>query len=232
MSRPDEPALPVVPQPPAPTDPTTETVETVEALVRRRLADALGGWRGVVEAAVPTLTFTLGWVTTRELRGSLTAAVAAAVLLLVVRLAQRQTPQFVVNSLFGIGIAAVFALRSGEAQDAFLPGILYNAVYAVVLIVSVVTRWPVVGFLIGSVTGDPTGWRDDRAVVRLCQRLTLLLALPCIARVVVQYPLYLAELVGWLGVTKVLMGWPLQLGALAAMGWVLTRGRTPVNQRA
>ena len=232
MSRPDEPALPVVPQPPAPTDPTTETVETVEALVRRRLADALGGWRGVVEAAVPTLTFTLGWVTTRELRGSLTAAVAAAVLLLVVRLAQRQTPQFVVNSLFGIGIAAVFALRSGEAQDAFLPGILYNAVYAVVLIVSVVTRWPVVGFLIGSVTGDPTGWRDDRAVVRLCQRLTLLLALPCIARVVVQYPLYLAELVGWLGVTKVLMGWPLQLGALAAMGWVLTRGRTPVNRRA
>ena len=75
--------------------------------------------------------------------------------------------------------------------------------------------------------------------MRLCSRLTWLLALPCLARVVVQGPIYLAGRNGWwstdsavaaLGVTKLAMGWPLQLAALAAMLWVLTRNRTPIEQ--
>ena len=52
--------------------------------------------------------------------------------------------------------------------------------------------WPVVGFMVGSVTGDPTAWHQDKQVVRLCTRLTWLLALPCVLRVVVQGPIWLA----------------------------------------
>ena len=48
-----------------------------------------------------------------------------------------------------------------------------------------VIGWPVVGFMVGSVTGDPTAWHQDKQVVRLCTRLTWLLALPCVLRVVV-----------------------------------------------
>jgi hypothetical protein len=157
-----------------------------------------------------------------------------AVLLLAVRIAQRQPVQFVLNSLVGIGVAALFALRSGEAQDAFLPGIIYNAGYAVVLGASVLVGWPVVGFLIGSVTGDPTAWHSDRALVRLCNRLTVLLALPCVLRVLVQYPLWLGgeDMVGWLGTAKIVLGWPLQVAALAAMLWLLGRNKTPVEPRA
>jgi hypothetical protein len=123
----------------------------------------------------------------------------------------------------------VFASRTGKAEDVFLPGIIYNAVYAVGLSLSVLVRWPVVGLMLASVTGDLTAWRKDPAVVRLCSRLTLVLAVPCIVRVVVQYPLYLAGQVGWLGVTKIALGWPLQLAALAVMVWLLARGRTPVT---
>ena len=37
-------------------------VDTVEAVVRQQLSTALGGRRGMVEAAVPTLLFTVcGW---------------------------------------------------------------------------------------------------------------------------------------------------------------------------
>jgi len=137
----------------------------------------------------------------------------------------------VLNSLFGIGIAALFALRSGEAQDAFLPGIIYNAVYAAVLVSSVLLRWPVVGFLIGSVTGDPTGWRADPGLVRLCGRLTLVLAAPCVLRVAVQYPLWLGgeAMVAWLGAAKIALGWPLQVAVLAAMVWMLSRNHTPIG---
>ena len=58
--------------------------------------------------------------------------ISLAVALLAVRLVQRQSVQFVVNSLVGIAIAAVFASRTGHAKDVFLPGILWNTAYAVV----------------------------------------------------------------------------------------------------
>jgi hypothetical protein len=188
----------------------------------------------MVEGAVPTVAFTVSWVSTGNLRLSLLLGAGLAGLALGLRLAQRQNPQFVLNALVGIGIAAVFALRSGEAQDAFLPGIVYNAVYAAVLVGSVLARWPVVGFLIGSVTGDPTGWRRDPGLVRLCGRLTLLLAAPCVLRVAVQYPLWLGgeDMVGWLGAAKVALGWPLQVAVLAGMVWVLSRNHTPLTPTA
>ena len=146
---------------------TTEeapSLETVEAVVRRQLATALGGRRGMIEAAVPTLLFTVTWLTQRNLTLALTVSVAAALVLLAVRLVQRSTPQFVLNALFGIGIGWVFvrisASRGGD-EDAqalayFLPGILYNGVYGLVFAFTCVIGWPVVGFMVGSVTGDPT----------------------------------------------------------------------------
>ncbi len=205
---------------------------TVEEAVRAQLAKALGGTRGVLEAAVPTIGFTVAWIATNQLKLSLGIGAGLAIVLLVVRLAQKSTVQFVLNSIFGIAIAAFFALRSGKAADAFLPGIVYNAAYAAAMFASIVVRWPVVGFIIGSVTGDPTAWHRDRDIVRLCSRLTWLLLIPCLVRVAVQYPLYLAGHVGWLGASKVLLGWPLQVAALAAMAWLLARGRTPMDVEA
>ncbi len=219
---------------------------TVEEVVRRELAKALGGVRGMAEAAVPTIAFTVVFLTQHELKPALWASLGCAGVLLLIRVVQRSNPQFVLNSVVGIGIGALFAWRAarggGDAGDQalayFLPGILYNAGYAVVMMLSIVTRWPIVGFLVGSVTGDPTGWRADPAVVRLCSRLTWLLVLPCLVRVVVQAPIYLAGRNGWwhedsavaaLGAMKLAMGWPLQVAALAAMVWLLARGRTPYD---
>jgi MFS family permease len=202
---------------------------TVEELVRSKLAEALGGGRGIVESAVPTIAFTVCWIVTNDLRTSLVASVGSAVLLLAVRLVQRSTVQFVLNALVGIAIAAVFASRSGEARDVFLPGILYNGAYAAVFVVSILVGWPIVGFLIGSLTGEPTEWHEDRQLVRLCSVLTWLFAAPCILRVVVQYPLWAGDHVALLGTSKVVLGWPLQVAAFAAMAWVLSRNATPLE---
>ncbi|MFS0884574.1 DUF3159 domain-containing protein [Aeromicrobium sp. 179-A 4D2 NHS] len=204
-------------------------VATVEQLVRQKLAEAFGGARGIVEAAVPTAVFTVCYLTTRELRLALIVATALTAVLLIVRVVQRSNPQFVINALVGIGIAAIFASRSGEARDVFLPGIIYNAGYAAVLIATVLIGWPAIGLMIGALVGDLSGWRDDPGMRRLCNRLTLLFALPCIARVVVQYPLYLADQIAWLGASKIVMGWPLQIAALLAMVWLLSRNSTPLE---
>jgi len=222
---------------------------TVEEVVRGQLAKALGGRRGMIEAAVPTIIFTVLFLTTHELKLAVLVSGGCAVVLLAVRLVQRTSTQFVLNSLFGIGIGAYFAYRSakggGDANDQalayFLPGILYNAVYSLVIALSVLVRWPIVGFLVGSVTGDPTAWRSDPNIVRLCSRLTWILALPCLVRVLVQAPIYLAGRNEWwdpdsavaaLGVTKLAMGWPLQIAALTAMVWLLSRNRTPMSAGA
>jgi hypothetical protein len=217
---------------------------TVEEVVRGQLSKALGGRRGMLEAAVPTLAFTVVFLTTHDLRVAVALSVGTALVLLAVRAVQRSTTQFVLNSLVGIGIGAFFAWRSarggGSADDQalayFLPGLLYNAVYGALMVLSNVVRWPLVGFMVGSVAGDPTEWHRDPQVVRLCRNLTWMLALPCLLRVVVQLPVYLAgraasdagPMVAALGVSKIAMGWPLQILALAGMAWLLARNSTPV----
>lgn len=221
-------------------------VETVEQVVRAQLSKALGGRRGMVEAAVPTIVFTVLYLTTDRLGTALLVSVGAALVLLLARLVQRSTVQFVVNALFGIGIGWLFvtiSARGGASEDEqalayFLPGVLYNGGYAVVLALTCLVGWPLVGFMVGSVTGDATAWHDDKQVVRLCSNLTWLLVLPCVLRAGIQGPIWLAGKGGavdtdtalaLLGVLKIGMGWPLQLAALGAMAWLLARNHTPIR---
>jgi len=224
---------------------TTIATDTVEAVVRSQLAKALGGRRGMAEAALPTILFTVTWLTAKDLRLALSVSVGAALVLLVVRLVQRSTVQFVVNALLGIGIGWFFVHRAAQAGGSeqeqalayFLPGLLYNGGYAVVLAFTCLIGWPLIGFMVGSITGDATAWHSDKQIVKLCSRLTWLLVAPCVIRVAFQAPIWLAgssgsmdadAAVAALGVLKIALGWPLQLAALASMIWLLSRNRTPV----
>ena len=67
---------------------------------------------------MPTLAFTLLFLPTHDLRLALTVSVAITVSLLIVRLIQRSTVQFVLNALVGIGIAALFAIRAAGKEGA------------------------------------------------------------------------------------------------------------------
>lgn len=224
-------------------------VATVEALVRRQLSRALGGRRGMLEAGIPGITFTAVWLISSELRWALVASLGVALVALAVRLVQRSTVQYVLNALFAIAIGWIFvriAASSGgsetdQALAFFLPGILYSTGYSVVLALSCLTRWPVVGFMIGAATEDPLGWRENRQVVKLCSRLTWVLMMPGAIGVLLQGPVWLMGYAGTLSAeTAVLLivilrmglGWVIRIASFGTMIWLLARNATPLEQAA
>ena len=214
--------------------PSDATAHTVESLIRERLSSAMGGARGSFEAALPTVAFVGAWTWTHDVKIAVIASAAIVVILLIVRLATRQTPRYVLSAVLATAVAAFFALRSGRPEAAFLPGILTSAAWGAVALLSVLVRWPLVGFIVAAgdpqLADDPTAWRRDRGLVTVCQRLTLVLVALYAVRVVIMFPLYLAGQVTWLGVTKIALGWPAYLVALAIRGLMLVRGKTPLTR--
>jgi Protein of unknown function (DUF3159) len=212
---------------------TAVAAETVEALIRHRLSAALGGWRGSVETALPTVVFVALWTWRRDVTLAAGAALGVALVLAAVRLAQKSSLTHVAGAVFATAIAAFFAVRSGRAEAAFLPGILTNAGFLVATLVSIATRWPAVGFLVGAgdprAQEDPFAWRRDRGMVRVCTRLTWVLVGTYAVRLAVMVPLYLSAEVAWLGAAKIVLGWPLWVASIALMGWLLVAGHTPLE---
>ena len=170
---------------PSTDDPSASVERTVGAEIRTQVAERLGGPRGSVETALPIVVFTVVFVVADEVLPALVVGGVAALVALAVRLVQGSSTRFARNGLVGIAVAAVFAMAMGRAEAAFLPNIIQNAVWALVLGASIVVRWPLAGFAIGAVLGDTVGWRDSPAIVRLSNRLTLVLLVPMVIRVAV-----------------------------------------------
>jgi energy-coupling factor transporter transmembrane protein EcfT len=221
-------------------------VETVEALVRRQLADSLGGRRGILEAAIPGLVFTLVWLPTKELKVALVASLLVAVAALVVRVVQKGPTQYVFNAIFSIAIGWIFvrlaASSGGDANDQalayFLPGILMSLGYTVVLGASCLVRWPMLGFMLGAATEDPFGWHDNPQVVRLCSRLTWVMLLPGAVGALLQGPVWLlahegsistGTAVAVIAALRLGLGWALRIGSWVLMIWLLARNATPLQ---
>jgi hypothetical protein len=201
----------------------------VEEFVRYQLSQSLGGVRGMLEAALPFVAFTISWVIGRTLYPALGAALGVAVVLGMVRLVQRQSLRYVLTAVFPTAIGAFVATRTGRAEDVFLPGILYNGGLALLSLFTMAVRYPLVGFVIGAAVGEPTSWAQDRGLVRMTSKLTMVLAVTYLLRFVIQLPLFLAGQVVWLGVAKVVLGWPLLIAALAVIGLLLSKGKTPME---
>ncbi|MBF4160976.1 DUF3159 domain-containing protein [Nocardioides sp. CBS4Y-1] len=212
------------------------------------MAASLGGRRGMVEAAIPGIVFTVTYLVTKDLRTTLIAAGGAAAVAVVLRLVQRQTLQFAMNAVFGIAIGWVFIRLAGagggsesdQALAFFLPGILWSTGYSLVLAITCLVRWPMVGFMVGNASEDPLAWHDDPQIVRLCTRLTWLFLAPGAINVCLQAPVWILGhsgaldkdvAIAILGVLRVGVGWAVRAVSWSVMVWVLARDATPIEPR-
>lgn len=200
-----------------------------------QMAQQLGGWRGLVESSIPVAVFVVVNVvlgmypalgTRTSLKWAVGAAVGTALVIAAVRLAQGRTVRHAVNGLFGIALGAWLAWNSGKAVDFYLPGIIFSLAYAVAMLVSIVVKQPLVGWIWTVVAnGGRNDWRDDQRLVRTFAWLTGLWAAIYLLKVVIQTALYQQEATTALGIARIVLGYPPYALLLAISIWAVRRVR-------
>jgi hypothetical protein len=177
------------------------------------------------ETALPTLVFIVMITIDRDEvgRASLVAVIVAAILA-AIRLARGQTIRFVAGGLFGVAFSAFVAVKSGKAENFFLPGLLINAAYAAALLGSLAFRRPLIGYFVTAFHGvDPTSpWHTDRPFTRAATRATWIFGAIFVLKLIVQLPMYLTDSLVALGVAKIAMGYPLYALGIW-LTWLLMR---------
>jgi hypothetical protein len=205
------------------------------------VAEAVGGPRGAVEAILPGLLFVVVFTVARDLQTALVAAVGASVLAVLARVVTRSNPTQAVSGVIGVAVCALAASRTGEAADFYAPGLLLNIGYALVYALSTfryprlgrIPAWgpfPVLGLVVGPLVGEGLAWRRDPQRLRAYRQVTWLWVAMFVLRVAVQVPLYLADMVGALGVARLVMGVPL-FAFTAWLTWLWLR-RVPTTPAA
>lgn len=193
---------------------------------------AMGGWRGILESVLPTLVFVVVWSATLGEKGqgnlplSIGLSVGLAAVLTLIRLVTRSQATAAIGGLIAAVAAAALALWTGNAANNFLLGLITNAVYGLVFLISAIVRWPLIGLAAGWLMGEGTAWRTDARKRRVYFWLTIAWAALFFVRLAVELPLYLAQDTGTLGVAKLVLGLPL-FAPLVAVTWLAVRAMYP-----
>ena len=193
------------------------------------LNKAIGGWRGLIDSALPSMLFIVIFVFQKNLNNALIASLALGAVLLVIRLIERKSLTQVFSGFLGLSISVFLTWRTKDASNFFLTGIVTNAIYGFFLLISVLIRKPLIGYLVGSLVGDTSGWLKHPLLVRAYTTVTWLWVGVFGLRLLVQIPLYLNDSIALLGSVKIFMGWPLYLFAVWLTYQIVQTARAKIN---
>lgn len=196
--------------------------ENGPAISKQSLMDAIGGPLGIAESIIPAFAFSVSFAITKSAVVSVSLASGLAVLFIAIRLVRRQPVTQAIAGALAIALAAFLALRDGgNAEDYFVPGFITNATYGSVLLLSVLVRYPIMGFVAQLLFGLEA-WRKNKVVYRRAQLVTLIWVGFFSLRLAVQLPLYFSSQVELLAASKVVLGAPAYAGLLV-LTWVLLK---------
>lgn len=189
---------------------TREDVHEERVLLDR----AVGGWRGIIDSGAPTVVFVVAYLATgSNLATSIWCAVGVALAIAAWRLIRRESLKQILAGLAGVAISAFVASRTQTGEGYFIPGLLQNIAYGVAFLVSILIGWPLIGVIVGFLTGQGAAWRADGELRRTYAAASWIWVALFGVRIAVQGPMYLAGWVGPLGFAKVIMGVPLFIAA-------------------
>jgi hypothetical protein len=193
------------------------------------LNKAIGGWRGLIDSGLPSMLFILIFVFQKNLNNALIASLVLGGVLLIIRLFERKSLTQVFSGFIGLSISVFLTWRTKDASNFFLTGIVTNGIYGFFLLISVLIRKPLIGFLVGSLEGDTSGWLKHPLLVRAYTTVTWLWVAVFGLRLLVQIPLYLNDNIALLGTVKIFMGWPLYLFAVWLTYQIVQTSRAKIN---
>lgn len=203
---------------------TEQEVEGTAALLtadeQPTMLEAMGGPLGITESALPSVAFVIAYTAGMETTPAALVAVALAAVSAVARVIRKQTPQFAIAGVIGVGISAWIAHRTGEARNFFVLGLVANVAYAAIAFGSIAVRWPLVGVIVAGFGDSQSGWREDPRKMRAYRDASLMWGALFTIRLIVQVPLYIANLPGVLGTVKTIMGLPL-FGLGVWLSWLI-----------
>ncbi len=196
-------------------EPLIEPQSREDVREERVLLDrALGGWRGIIDSGAPTVVFVIVYVATgNDLGVAVWSALGAGIAIALWRIVRRESLQQILAGLIGVGISAFVASRTQTGEGYFIPGLLQNIGYGLAFLVSILIGWPLIGVIVGFLTGQGVRWRSDPELRRIYSAASWIWVALFGLRIAVQGPMYLAGWVGPLGFAKVIMGVPLFIAA-------------------
>ena len=170
---------------------------------------SLGGWIGIVESAVPPTAFLLIYTIWQSTLWAVIVAGTLSAVSILKQLIQRKPVSQAIAGAVLTGISVWLALKSPDgAKDYYIPGFYTNAIYGGVLLLSVLVRWPAIGLLVGFFKGWGVTWRKNRALLTRFDLITGMWVGLFALRLGIELPLYFANNVEALGVTKLILGTP------------------------
>ena len=187
------------------------------------LLEQMGGISGLIYSSVPVLVFVGVYLPAQSLRASIWASVGSAVAILIWRLIRREKIQPAISGIIGVAVAAFIAYRTGSARGYFAFGIWSSLAYGGVFLASMVVRWPLAGVVWSALNSTGMAWRRDPRCRRFYDVATVVWVIVFSARFVVQEWLYNLNEVGWLGVARIAMGWPLAGIAALVTIWAVRK---------
>jgi hypothetical protein len=189
----------------------------------KSVLEGMGGKLGIAETIIPSVLFGTSFALTGQAIISVGLAGGTSALFILYRLVTRRSASSALVGAIAVGFAAWLALRDGgQAVDYFVPGFITNAVYAVLLTISILVRWPVIGVLVEILRGNNTSWRKDRKKLTVYSLVTGMWIGFFSLRLAIQVPLYLAENAALLATARVAMGPPLYALVILA-SWLILR---------
>lgn len=189
---------------------------------RESLRTLLGGGRAAIEATVPILAFVIGWIATgNDVLWASVIAVASAIVVLVIGLAQKQKLRGLLIGLLLTIVAAIVAVYMGDGRYFFLVRILSNCASIVIWAISILIRWPFLGIIVGAIIGTKARWRRDPVLLRAYSRASWIWTASYAFRVIVLMAVWDRTSVEVLGVVQALTSYPVLIACIVISGWVL-----------
>ena len=198
-----------------------EFVLTVKSLIT-----SIGGKWGLIESAIPPMSFSISYGAFKSVYLSAGLAVGLTVLVVIGQVVRKRPVMNALASLFGIGLAAYLALSGGQsgstAREFFLKDFAVNGVWVIGLLASIAFGRPGFGYLAHALGDIPDDWQTHKKIRTKMAMMTIFWATLFATRLLVELPLYLANDVVALGYVKTAFGLPF-FGVWIFFSWLLLR---------